>query len=37
MHGINKKHCYIQKDSRFLTYTRNYEQKAAIGIVKSTA
>ena len=28
--------CYIQKDSRFLTYTRNCEQKAMIGIVKST-
>ena len=27
---------YIRKDSRFLTYTRNYEQKATIGIVKST-
>ena len=28
--------CYIQKDGKFLTYTRNCEQKAAIGIVKST-
>ena len=30
------KNCYIQKDSRFLTYTRNCDQKATIGIVKST-
>ena len=30
-----EKNCYIQKDSRFLTYTRNCEQKATIGIVKS--
>ena len=28
--------CYIQKDGRFLTYTRNCEEKATIGIVKST-
>ena len=28
--------CYIQKDNRFLMYTRNWEQKATIGIVKST-
>ena len=28
--------CYIQKDGRFLTYTRNCEQKATIGSVKST-
>ena len=28
--------CYTQKDGRFLTYTRNCEQKATIGIVKST-
>ena len=28
--------CYIQKDSRFLTYTRNCEQETTIGIVKST-
>ena len=28
--------CYIQKDGKFLTYTRNCEQKATIGIVKST-
>ena len=31
-----EKNCYIQKDGRFLTYTRNCEQKARIGIVKST-
>ena len=31
-----EKNCYIQKDSRFLTYIRNCEQKATIGIVKST-
>ena len=31
-----EKNCYIQKDSRFLTYTWNCEQKANIGIVKST-
>ena len=30
-----EKNCYIQKDGRFLTYTRNCEQKATIGIVKS--
>ena len=31
-----EKNCYTQKDGRFLTYTRNCEQKATIGIVKST-
>ena len=31
-----EKNCYIQKDGRFLTYTRNCEQKATIWIVKST-
>ena len=31
-----EKNCYIQNDSRFLTYTRNCEQKAKTGIVKST-
>ena len=31
-----EKNCYIQKDGKFLTYTRNCEQKATIGIVKST-
>ena len=29
-----EKNCYIQKDGRFLTYTRNCEQKATVGIVK---
>ena len=28
--------CYIQKDGKFITYTKNCEQKATIGIVKST-
>ena len=31
-----EKNCYIQRDGEFLTYTRNCEQKATIGIVKST-
>ena len=31
-----EKNCYIQKDGRFLTYTRNCEQKSTLGIVKST-
>ena len=31
-----KKNCYIQRDGKFLTYTRNCEQKATIGIVKLT-
>ena len=31
-----EKNCYIQKDGRFLTYTRHCAQKATIGIVKST-
>ena len=31
-----EKDCYIQKDNSFLTYTRNCEQGATIGIVKST-
>ena len=30
-----EKNCYIQRDSKFLTYTRSCEQKATIGIVKS--
>ena len=30
------KNCYIQKEGNFLTYTRNCEQKAIIGVVKST-
>ena len=36
MPGIGRKTVYIQKDGTFLTYTRNCEQKAMIGIVKST-
>ena len=31
-----EKNCCIQNDGRFLTYTRNCEQKATLGIVKST-
>ena len=31
-----EKNCYMQKDGRFLTYIQNCEQKAIIGIVKST-
>ena len=31
-----EKNYYIQKDSRFLTYIGNCDQKATIGIVKST-
>ena len=30
------KNCYIQKGGKFLTYARNCEQKATIGIVKFT-
>ena len=30
------KNCYIQKDGKFLTYTKTCEQKATIGIVKLT-
>ena len=30
------KNCYIQKEGKFLTYTRNCEQKATISTVKST-
>ena len=30
------KNCYIQKDGKFITYTRNCEQEATIGIVKLT-
>ena len=30
-----EKNCYIQKDGRLPTYTRNCEQKATIGTVKS--
>ena len=31
-----QKNCYIEKDGRFLTYTRTCEQKATTGIVRST-
>ena len=31
-----EKNCYTQRDGKFLTYTRTCEQKATIGIVKST-
>ena len=31
-----EKICYIQKEGKFLTYTRNCEQKATIDTVKST-
>ena len=34
--GQRKKNCYIQRGGKFLTYTRNCEQKATIGIVKLT-
>ena len=30
------KNCYIQKEGKFLTYTRNCEQKATIGVIKLT-
>ena len=30
----NEKNCYIQKEGKFLTYTKNCEQKATIGMVK---
>ena len=30
------KNCYIQKEGKFLTYTRNCKQKATIGVVKLT-
>ena len=29
-----EKNCYIQKEGRFLIYTRNYEQKANVAVVK---
>ena len=32
----SEKNCYIQRDGKFLTYTRNCEQKATIGTVKSS-
>ena len=31
-----EKNCYIEKEGKFLTYTRNCEQKATIGTVKSS-
>ena len=31
-----EKNCYIQRDGKFLTYTRNSEQKATIGTVTSS-
>ena len=31
-----EKNCYIQKEGKFLTYTRNCEQKATIGTVQSS-
>ena len=31
-----EKNCYIQRDGKFLTYTRNCEQKDTIGTVKSS-
>ena len=31
-----EKNCYIQKEGKFLTYTRNCKQKATIGTVKLT-
>ena len=36
MPGTKKKNCYIQKEGKFLTYTKNCEQKVTIGTVKST-
>ena len=30
-----EKSCYIQKEGKFLTYTKNCEQKATIGTIKS--
>ena len=31
-----EKNCYIQKEGKFLTHTRNCEEKATIGMVKSS-
>ena len=31
-----EKNCYVQKEGNFLTYTKNCEQKATIGTIKST-
>ena len=37
IHAWDKeKNCYIQRDGKFLTYTRPCEQKATIGTVKSS-
>ena len=33
---VKEKNCYIQRDDKFLTYTRNCEQKATIGTFKSS-
>ena len=30
-----EKNCYIQEEGRFLTYTRNCDQKANVAVVKS--
>ena len=30
-----EKNCYIQKEGRFLTYTRNWEKEANIAVIKS--
>ena len=32
---VREKNCYIQKESRFFTYTRHYEQKVNLAVVKS--
>ena len=36
MPGDKEKNCYIQKEDKFLSYTKNCEQKATMGTVKST-
>ena len=36
MLGDKEKNCYIQRNGKFLTNTRNCEQKATIGTVKSS-
>ena len=33
---VKEKNCYIQRDDKFFTYTRNSEQKTTIGTVKSS-
>ena len=33
---VKEKNCYLQRDGKFLTYTKNCEQKATIGTVKSS-